>query len=109
MGQIADRLEDFVKTMEATVLNKWLWIIIGSMCAVVVMPFFIMWTMMMVPAWLSATLTILIILGWGVAGGYKDYLLHKRKSEEAESKGERFNADTYDEYLEKRRRYRIRP
>lgn len=109
MGRIADWFEDFIETLKATVLNKWLWIIIGCMCAVVVLPFFMIWVMMIVPAWLSATLTILIIVGWGVAGGYKEYLLHKRKGEEAKSKGEEFNADTYDEYLEKQKRYRIRP
>ena len=109
MGPLAEWFEDFIETMKATLLNKWLWIIIGSMCAVAAMPLVVLLVMMVVPAWLSEIIAISVIIGWGVAGGYKDYLLHKRKSEEARSRGEEFNAGMYDEYLEKRRRYRVRP
>ncbi|MEM2102655.1 MAG: hypothetical protein QXM22_03995 [Candidatus Bathyarchaeia archaeon] len=108
MGRIARWVEDFCETMKATLLNKWLWIIIGGMCAVVVIPLMVLWVLMIVPPWLSATITILRLIGWGIASGYKEYLLYKRKSEQARSKGEEFNAATYDEYVEKQKRYRAR-
>jgi len=108
MGRIARWFEDFRETMEATLLNKWLWIIIGCLCAIVIVPLMVLWVMMIVPPWLAATLTILILISWGIASGYKEYLLYKRKSEQARSRGEEFNAAAYDEYVEKQKRYRAR-
>jgi len=109
MGKITEQLDEIYEVLEATLLNEWLWIIIGGMCAVFVLPFAIMMIMLSVPAWLSATITILVVVAWGIAAGYKDWSLYRRKSEEAKSAGKQFNPSTYDEYVEKRKRYRIRP
>lgn len=108
MGRIARWFEDFRETMKATLLNKWLWIIIGGMCAIVVVPLMVLWVLMVVPPWVSATITILILISWGIASGYKEYLLYKRKIERAKSRGKEFNVATYDEYVEKQKRYRAR-
>ena len=87
MGRIADWLREIYDIVDITLFNKWLWIIIGAMCTIVIVPFFIMSIALMSPAWFSATMMILVIIGWGIAGGYKDWSLHKRKEEKARLTG----------------------
>ena len=83
MGRIADWLEEIHELLDITLFNKWLWIIIGAMCTIILGPFLIMSVALMSPSWLSATIVILVIIGWGIVGGYKDWSLHRRKEEKA--------------------------
>jgi uncharacterized membrane protein len=102
MGRIKRWLDDAYEAIDATLFNRWLWIIIGSMCLIVIVPFTLIIAMAMAPGWLAATITFLIIVGWGFAGGYKEYSLHKRKGEEAKAAKE-LHPSTYEEYLEQQR------
>jgi hypothetical protein len=88
MGRFSDWLREIEDILDITLFNRWLWIIIGAMCAIVILPFAIMSIILMSPPWLSATITVLIIIGWGVAGGYKEWLLHKRSKEKAKFVGQ---------------------
>ena len=83
MGRIADWLEEIHELLDITLFNKWLWIIIGAMCTIFVAPFLIIYVVLMSPSWLSTTIIILVIIGWGIVGGYKDWSLHRRKEEKA--------------------------
>jgi uncharacterized membrane protein YidH (DUF202 family) len=62
--------------------EEWLWIIILSFIAILVGPLLIVWFILALPGELKILATILIIVGWGVAAGYKDWLQAKRKEEE---------------------------
>jgi len=63
--------------------EEWLWIIILSLIAILVGPLLIVWFILVLPAELKILATILIVVGWGVAAGYKDWLQAKRKEEES--------------------------
>jgi hypothetical protein len=107
MGRIADWLNDIEEILDITLFNKWLWIIICGMCTVVILPLFIIAVILSVPPWLGATAIILIIIGWSIAGGYKEYSLYKRKSEQVKLTGEKSPPYVYDEYYERyKRKYR---
>jgi hypothetical protein len=43
----------------------------------------IIWFILYLPGELKVVATILIIIGWGVAAGYKDWLQNKRREEES--------------------------
>ena len=62
--------------------EKWLWIIILGLTAVLVGPLLIIWVILYLPGELRVVATILVIVGWGAAAGYKDWLKDKRREEE---------------------------
>jgi len=61
--------------------EKWLWIIIAVLILIVVTPFFIVWAILILPPPLNAIATICLVVLWGVAAGYKDWITSKRKEE----------------------------
>jgi len=66
----------------ATVLKeKWLWYIILALILIVVVPLMVIWLITYLPPELKLVTTVLLIIGWGVAAGYKDWIVHKRKEE----------------------------
>jgi len=66
--------------------ERWLWIIIGSLITVLIGSFLIVWLLLYLPEWARITLTFAIVIGWGVAAGYKDWILDKEKREEENKK-----------------------
>jgi hypothetical protein len=62
--------------------EKWFWIIILALAAISVGPLLIIWVILYLPDELKVVATILIVIGWGVAAGYKDWLKDKRREEE---------------------------
>jgi len=61
--------------------SKWLWITIFGSIAVGTLPWFIVYFILILPSPTSAMALWLIIVGWGVAAGYKDWTLYKKKEE----------------------------
>ena len=62
--------------------EEWLWIIIVSIVLVLVLPLVVIWLILDLPPAARFIVTVAIIIGWGVAAGYKDWLISKRKEEE---------------------------
>jgi hypothetical protein len=98
MGRFSDWLEAIEEILDITLFNKWLWIIIACASIIVVFPFLIMIALMNSPSWLAGTATILIIVGWGIVGGYKEWSLHKRKEEKAGVSGQEAIPFNYEKY-----------
>jgi hypothetical protein len=65
--------------MSFIIREKWVWIIIGMCILVMVGPYLLMLVILQLPDVLRASLVWLIILGWGIAGGYKDWLTDAEK------------------------------
>lgn len=77
-------------SIEATIMSwilseEWLWIIILALAAILVLPFVIIWVVLLLPAELKILATVFIVVGWGVAAGYKDWLVTRRREEESKS------------------------
>lgn len=96
MGRFSDWLQEVEEILDVTLFNKWLWIIIGAMAAIVVLPLAVMSIILLSPSWLATVFVILIIISWGIAGGYKEYSLHKRKQEKAKLHGQDTIPFTYE-------------
>jgi len=64
--------------------SKWFWIIVVALCAVLAGPLLIIWILLALPGELKLVATILIVIGWGVASGYRDWVVTKRRREERE-------------------------
>jgi len=62
--------------------EEWLWLIIIALAAILILPLLIVWVILALSAELKVVATILIVVGWGVAAGYKDWLVAKRREEE---------------------------
>lgn len=62
--------------------TKLLWLIILSAIAIIILPLFIIWFLFVLPDTVRIVATFLIIIGWGIAAGYKDWILAKSKEEE---------------------------
>jgi len=61
--------------------TKFLWIIIFSAIAIIVLPLVVLLCLFILPDSLRIPVTFLIIIGWGVAAGYKEWILNKSKEE----------------------------
>jgi hypothetical protein len=62
--------------------EEWLWVIIIVLIAILVGPLLIIWLVIALPAELKLVATLFIIIGWGIASGYKDWLVAARREEE---------------------------
>jgi len=49
--------------------------------AILVLPFVIVWIILLLPPPFNAVATVLIILGWGIAAGYKEWIMSKEKEQ----------------------------
>lgn len=105
MGRLSDWLREFEEILDVTVFNKWLWIIIVAMAAIVILPLTIMSIILLSPSWLSTVFVILIIISWGIAGGYKEWLLHKHKQEKTKLQGQDTVPFTYEHNSDKDKEY----
>lgn len=75
------------KTMSEVLLDKWTWIILFSIISIIVVPLVVVFLILQLPPIWAFVATIIIILLWGVASGYKDYVISKRNEKE-KSKGQ---------------------
>lgn len=67
--------------MSSIIREKWIWIIIGVCILVLVGPCVLMWVILQMPDVLRASSVWFIIFGWGIAAGYKDWLMDAKKRE----------------------------
>ena len=98
MGRVDDWLREIKEILDITLFNKWLWIIIGAMCAIAMGPFLIISVALTFPPWIGTTIMILVIIGSGIAGGFKEWSLHKRKEEKMKVSGQEAIPFIYDKY-----------
>jgi hypothetical protein len=59
--------------------EAWLWIIIFFLIMILVGPFVILYLLLLLPVQLRVGSTFLIIILWALVGGYKDWVMDKRK------------------------------
>jgi len=62
--------------------EQWLWILVFALAAILVFPLLIVWIVLSLPDYMKIVATVLIVIGWGVASGYKDWLVAKRREDE---------------------------
>jgi len=62
--------------------EKWLWILILALVLILVLPLFIIWLIFYLSPELKLVATILLVVAWGIAAGYKDWIVHRHKEEE---------------------------
>jgi hypothetical protein len=62
--------------------DKWFWITVLSVLLIITVPFLVVWGILYLPPMWALVATIGIIILWGVAAGYKDYVISKRRESE---------------------------
>ena len=60
----------------------WLWVVVFALIAILVLPLLIVWVILSLPDYMKLVATILIVIGWGVAAGYKDWIVARRHEDE---------------------------
>lgn len=65
--------------MVSILTEKWLWIIIVLLSLIIVLPFAIVLLILFLPFPFNTMATICLIIGWGIAAGYKEWVMSKRK------------------------------
>jgi hypothetical protein len=61
--------------------EKWYWFIVIGVTLVFILPLIIVWTILNLDPTIRLIVTILLITAWGIASGYKDWIISKRKEE----------------------------
>jgi hypothetical protein len=67
--------------MPEIIFHKWLWIIIILLITILIIPFIIIWLILLLPSPYNMIATLMIIVFWGVVAGYKEWVLFKRNEE----------------------------
>jgi len=62
-------------------LNKWFWITILGCWAVMIGPFIFLTLMIYLPAPVKVAGLFCLLVGWGVASGYKDWVQARRQEQ----------------------------
>jgi hypothetical protein len=65
--------------------ERWYWFIVVGVTLVFVLPLVIVWVILNLDPTIRLIATILLITGWGIASGYKDWIVSKRKEEKQKS------------------------
>lgn len=66
-------------------LNKWYWIIVFGCFAVIIGPLITIYIILFLPSTIKAVMVFGIIIGWSIAGGYKDWVKTRRKEQKLQS------------------------
>ena len=98
MVRLDDWLREIKEILDVTLFSKWLWVIIGTMCTIAIVPFLIMFVALSSSPSVGTTIMILVIIGGGIAGGYKEWSLHKRKEEKTKVLGQEAIPFNYDKH-----------
>ena len=61
--------------------EKWFWIIFLAMVSIILVPFIFVTIILGMPPILRVVATVLLVVCWGVAGAYKDWMKEKREQE----------------------------
>jgi hypothetical protein len=67
--------------MSSIIRERWIWIIIGACILVGVAPWLLIFFILQMPTTLKVICVLVIICSWGIAAGYKDWLIDRRKKE----------------------------
>jgi len=70
--------------MSGILTERWLWIIILVIFLIIATPLAVLWIILNLPFPYNTIATILLVILWGVAAGYKEWVIEKRKEEEKE-------------------------
>jgi hypothetical protein len=65
--------------MSSIVREKWVWIIIGICILVMVVPYVALWMILQMPEIVRPFAVWSVIFGWGIAAGYRDWLVDAKK------------------------------
>jgi len=66
--------------------NEWLWIIIFCLGAIAIGPFIVLYALLSLPPELMGIATLMLIFGWGIASGYKDWVIARRQEDKMKIK-----------------------
>jgi len=61
--------------------EKWFWTIVFSLILIICIPLVVVWVILILPYPLNFILTVMIFIAWGVAAGYKDWIMSKKEEE----------------------------
>ena len=61
--------------------DKWFWIILVGLLLVFLVPFIVVMAILNLPPVLRVFATVVLVLCWGVAAAYKDWVKEKREQE----------------------------
>jgi amino acid transporter len=70
--------------MSEVLTERWLWIIIITVCLVIATPLAVVWVILNLPFPFNTIAIILLVVLWGVVAGYKEWVIEKRKEKEEE-------------------------
>jgi len=82
MGSLRENLS----ILWSILTSRWYWTIIAITSAIVITPFLIVMLILTLPSPWSFLATILLIIGWGLVAGYKDWIIAKAKEEKQKIK-----------------------
>ena len=82
MGKIREILE----SVWVILTFKWYWIIVGVALLVLLVPLVCLMLFLVLPSPFNALSLLGIIIAWGIAAGYKDWILLKIKEEKRKAR-----------------------
>ena len=76
-----DSVRETFSILWATLTSQWYWFIVAAAALIVAGPYFMLMLIISTPPPWNAVIVFLLIAGWGIASGYKDWIIYKSKEE----------------------------
>jgi len=67
--------------MAEVLKEPWLWVIVVAVILIGILPFAVVLLLLNLPPPLAFAATLILVACWGIAAGYKDWIINKRKEE----------------------------
>lgn len=61
--------------------EKWFWLILLALVSIILVPFILLTIILNLPPILRVVATVFLVVTWGVAAAYRDWLREKREQE----------------------------
>jgi len=74
-------LRETLSLLWSILTSRWYWIILTAVSAIIITPFLLILLIINLPPPWNFLSTLLIVVAWGLAAGYKDWIIAKAREE----------------------------
>jgi len=79
-------IREFLESVWIILTSRWYWIVVGIFLLVAVVPLLCLMLFLVLPPPFNTLALVGVIIAWGIAAGYKDWILSKMREEEQKAR-----------------------
>ncbi|MEM2589548.1 MAG: hypothetical protein QXT44_07125 [Candidatus Bathyarchaeia archaeon] len=80
-----ESIVEFLQILRVILTTKWYWILVGFSLLIVLGPFVGIFLFLILPSPFNLIALVALVITWGIAAGYKDWITAKIKEEKVKA------------------------